>query len=289
MNGRPLPSEALNLAKQFGVNLEGFEAEAEEIWKKLDNMASNDPLQYQSFIEEQYKANKEQEGDPESSKPSYSFRPKAGFSIETRTVGGDGVKVRDLSSEGTKLFVNFCSHDAIEAPSDQFGAIVQRITTSHGLQIPLVVGPHRVVEAEATKPLAVDVILNQAVIEFCSKNQTFKQDVVNLALEWIPKETDLKLKSLKWQDIPSPYVGGRGTSNACVLFFVDEQNEKKKQMSHDALQDPTHLVKEVLGQRDESISFDRVQSDPRLKPLMAEAGSKSKSTIKETASSLPVL
>ena len=44
---KALPAAAIKMAKRMGVNLDGFELEAEEIWKKLDDMAANKPVEYQ--------------------------------------------------------------------------------------------------------------------------------------------------------------------------------------------------------------------------------------------------
>ena len=44
---KTVPAAAIKMAKRMGVSLEGFELEAEEIWKKLDDMAANRPVEYQ--------------------------------------------------------------------------------------------------------------------------------------------------------------------------------------------------------------------------------------------------
>lgn len=132
-----------------GINLDGFEAEAEDIWKSLDNMSENDPDEYRKFIQNQYqdsleedaKGAKDKTGAANPNNPSTNnssngskaskeekksededrfFRPIVGFSIKTKTSDGDGLKVR-AEGDGKELYINFCSHPAIEAPIDRNG------------------------------------------------------------------------------------------------------------------------------------------------------------------------
>lgn len=178
-----LPPDVMKMAKQMGVSLDGFEAEAEEIWKKLDDMASSDPHEYQNFIQEQYESSKTAD-DKEQSHSRY-FRPESGFSIQTESISGDGIKVRTIDTPGKTVFINFCSSPIIEPPTDRSGAVVHFISCSAGMQIPLVVSKRRDL-SEST--LAIDVVFNVAVIESCLRDKQFKEDVVRLAIDWIPQE-----------------------------------------------------------------------------------------------------
>lgn len=65
-----LPAEAVAFAKSMGIDLKGLEPEAQEIWKMLDDMSKNDPIQYDTFIRQQYE--NAQGGEEEKTK---SFRP----------------------------------------------------------------------------------------------------------------------------------------------------------------------------------------------------------------------
>lgn len=58
-------------AKSMGVDLKGMEPEAEEIWKMLDKMSKEDPIQYENFLRQQYEIAQNTEED----KNTKSFRP----------------------------------------------------------------------------------------------------------------------------------------------------------------------------------------------------------------------
>lgn len=118
------------MIKSQGINVEGFEAEAEDIWESLDEMSKKNPEEYRDFIRSQYESSLTSEGEENgeaestaSNMPTESdrfFRPIAGFSIKSKTSGGDGIKVR-FAGDGKIIFINFCSHPAIEAPLDRNG------------------------------------------------------------------------------------------------------------------------------------------------------------------------
>lgn len=67
-----LPKEALLFAKTMGLNLDGLEPEAEDIWKMLDDLSNKDPIQYQEFVSQQFQ-NQKETNDPSDNKRS--FRP----------------------------------------------------------------------------------------------------------------------------------------------------------------------------------------------------------------------
>ena len=80
-----LPPEALKFAKKMGIDLSGLEPEAQDIWKMLDEMSKNDPLQYQDFVRQQFEnARVEEEVTDKSNKTTKvasqrSFRPSGEF------------------------------------------------------------------------------------------------------------------------------------------------------------------------------------------------------------------
>lgn len=218
-----LPPQAALFAKQMGLDLTGLEAEAEDIWNKLNELSEDKPLEYESFVKEQLDGAKESPQDGSKPETKY-FRPKAGFCVRTRTTGGDGIKIRDENS-GKKFFVNMCSFDAIEAPRDRSGrpAVDERMCAD-GLEFPLIVGPVRswVTEAEEDS-LAVDVVFHPAVLHHCALQQVFKKQVVDLALSWVKRETSVQFNAEDWTALKSPvYAGGRGADEATpVLMPVD--------------------------------------------------------------------
>ena len=147
-----LPKDAMKFAKQMGIDMSGLEAEAEDIWGMLNDMSEKNFDEYQSFIQQQFKDRKEAEEEAtQGSGPKDDtkyIRPKVGFCVETRTLSGDGIKVRVAdesgASTGKAMFINVCSHEAIEQPMDYGGSrIAGNWMHTTDLQIPLVVGPLR--------------------------------------------------------------------------------------------------------------------------------------------------
>lgn len=143
--------DVFEMMKKQGINIEGFEAEAEDIWSSLNSMSEKDPDEYRKFIQSQYEESKtdsdasrkssghSKQAATQKSDEDRFFRPVAGFSISTRTSGGDGLKIRG-DGEGKGLFINFCSHPAIEAPLDCSGRPAEmrdfyRTRSAEGLQV----------------------------------------------------------------------------------------------------------------------------------------------------------
>ena len=141
-------SEILAMMKKQGVDVSGFEAEAEDIWRSLNDMSERNPEEYRSFIAnqmEEMKANIPTTPSassipqsmpqmvpgvkqPTSSSTSTAagagagtgkggkaeeeekfFRPQAGFCVTTKTTSADGLKIR-MEGQGKTLYVNFCHH-----------------------------------------------------------------------------------------------------------------------------------------------------------------------------------
>lgn len=219
-----LPKAAAIFAKQMGLDLTGLEAEADDIWSMLNNMSEDNPLQYENFVQQQLN-NKPEDGDtaPEGEGAKY-FRPTAGFCVRTVTTGGDGIKVRE-KGQGKKLFINICSHVALEPPRDLSGkpAMDERMTAD-GLQFPLLIGPTRdCQDGDGEDAIAVDVLFHPAVIHHCKLQNLFKAQIVSLAMTWVRRDTSVEFEEQHWQPLKTPdYMGGRGVDDSTpVLMSVD--------------------------------------------------------------------
>lgn len=70
-----LPAEAIKFAKSMGLDLNGLEPEAEDIWKMLDDMSTKDPLQYEAFVSQQFENAKEGSEKSNKADDKRSFRP----------------------------------------------------------------------------------------------------------------------------------------------------------------------------------------------------------------------
>lgn len=153
-----LPREALRFARAMGLDLAGLEPEAEEIWRRLDHLAGSDPEEYQRFVASQMQAGT---NDPREKSQS-SFRPVAGFSMRTTTTAGDGILVRE-EGVGKTLFVNFCSHAAVQRPETR-GRSLEDMVSADGLEIPRLLGPPRNVEVLGENSICIDSVLHPEVL-----------------------------------------------------------------------------------------------------------------------------
>jgi hypothetical protein len=290
-----LPPDVFKFAKQMGLDLNGLEAEAEDIWSKLDDMSMNNPDEYQNFVQEQVESAKANEGKEEE-KPAKMFRPKAGYSIETVTTKGDGVKIRDnsdIKSSGKQLFVNICMHDAVDSAKDRTGRpIFEKFLLVDGLEVPLVVGPART-ENEA---IVVDVLFHTAVVEHCCRvgsHDIFRRQITDLALDWVEKERGIEFLK-NWKDSYTNYNGGRGVDKATpVLFPVEHaQASQSSGVSGDnsskptsaAISNPSSLLKQVFIDRNDIPPVE----DTGLKISATKTISKSKPSIQEVGVDSPI-
>ncbi len=145
----------------------------------------------------------------------------AAFSVETHSFGGDGMKIRDEFAT-PKLFVNFCSSILIEEPKDKFGKVMDiNMETADGLQIPLIIGKVR----KLSDGNAVDIVFSPNVISHSNHHRYFKQQIIELGLQWLEQETELKFekKNVK-ENETCKYIGGLGENKDIpVLFYIDEE------------------------------------------------------------------
>eukprot|EP01041_Mallomonas_annulata_P008812 gene8812-18237_t len=248
-----LPKAALQFAKQMGLDLNGLTAEAEDIWSMLDNMAANKPDEYSNFVQEQFENSKTSDSEQDGGK---YFRPDPGFTFRVFTTGGDGIKVRDSAipeKSGKKLFVNICSHKALEPPVNEIGEpVFEDRPTADGLQFPLLVGPIRDAEdGDGSPALAVDVLFHPSVIQKCINHTKFKKQVIELSLEWIKQETTVQFDS-NWTLLKTSYMAGRGhNKDTPVLFSVDfaikqtegRNNQNKTEKTSNSLETPETLLR----------------------------------------------
>lgn len=263
-----LPPEAVKFAKSMGVDIKGFEAEAETLWQKLESLADK-PDEYEAFLRDQAEEMKVSGfGDIKSSSPSTGencndaagdvtyFRPVAMFSIKTITTGGDGIKIRDTNTcsrgSGKDLFINFCSFKGLEQAKDDQG----RPTTQFhlpGLEIPLVVGPLRNISKTA---LATDVVFHPSIMDYCCNNEgsTFRREIVNLALDSVESERGVSF-TRTWQPNDKKYGGGLGADSLTPVLFPIEKNEKSSRSDNSAqsnLSNPGTLLSQILKERSAS-------------------------------------
>ncbi len=76
-----LPNDAMKFAKQMGIDLDGLEPEAREIWNQLNKLSMENPIEYQRFVSEQLDQAKD--GPSNDSEKSRSFRPNGKFILSS--------------------------------------------------------------------------------------------------------------------------------------------------------------------------------------------------------------
>lgn len=222
-----LPVAAVEFAKKMGIDITGMEAEAQDMWRMLEDMSVNDPIAYSKFIQENLdKDNIESisnstKGTEDNNKSSEGkhFRPKAGFSVEMRTCGGDdGIKIRDISSKSTsgkQIYINMCSHEALEPPKDiNTGKVLsldKNRTSADGMELPLAIGKLRNFksrnenhitninkskdELEDMSCLICDVVVHPYIITQCLSNSQFLTQVIGLVTQWVQEERNIVIES----------------------------------------------------------------------------------------------
>lgn len=233
----------------------GDKKKADQLWKMLDNMYESDPAEYQKFIENQMKLGAEQKrkesagagaegkadgeskaGVPDitglakhfsesgikSSPPAVSsaasstkrgsFTPRAGFVV--KAVG------RYLKD---KHFLNICVHEGVQRPMGTSGKAVEDDTQPHlARQIPLLVGlPRKSTDVKGNTCTVIDVVFHPWVTAKVAHNNMFKSQVVELAMQWVANDHNIKFDT-RWKCPKSKYKGGTGPrGNTPIPFSLE--------------------------------------------------------------------
>lgn len=110
-------------------------------------------------------------------------------------------------------------YENLEPPKDAYGRVVEKNErrNAEGLSIPLLVGSVR----NADAGLAVDAVFHPWVMQRCLEDNTFKAQVIDLAIQWVEQETNLKVEK-QWKTIRSTYKGGSGDGSEAMPFPVEQ-------------------------------------------------------------------
>jgi hypothetical protein len=77
-----LPPDIMKFAKQLGLDMHGLEPEAQHIWKHLEKLSTENPVEYERFIAEQMAlAKEEEEKEKTGESKNRSFRPTGKISV----------------------------------------------------------------------------------------------------------------------------------------------------------------------------------------------------------------
>ena len=273
-----------DLLGEAGENLtEEDMKKANGLWKMLDDMYEADPDEYKNFIEQQMKAGRDAgfklpgEGDANVSemndgeggttttgstervnvKPrGGSFTPNCGFVVKARKM-----------YTGDKVFLNICSHPGVQIPLTAGGSNVDENTPGQfARQIPLLIGQPRDGMDKSNQPIvAVDCVFNPWVITAVSRDNMFKVNTVELAMQWLYQDHQIRLQK-NWKIIKSKYkCGGGKIGNKPIPFPIEDAKAQsapqddtktlktttkkkkttKKKPQKSAMSSPSELLKQV--------------------------------------------
>jgi len=299
-----LPAEVIAMARQMGLGPDDMK-QMGSMWKNMDDLAVKDPDTYKKFTGDILA-----EGPPEpGGTKAKSFIPTPAFVIKVK-VASSGLKVSTLSGQAQKFFINMTSCEALEPPKDNFGRPVEEHDkrSADGLQIPLLVGELRACPDHSGEAAsALDAVFHPWVMNRCAEDNTFKAQVIELALRWVEQETNLKF-SKEWKPIKSKYKGGLlcgsdDTENELRPFPfpvdramtqsdpIDERKEadtESKPPPPINLNTPSDLLRAATNPSDGATAFDMklppagtvgagaAKEETKSTPLIEEVGGKKK-------------
>ena len=207
---------------------------ADALWKMLDDMYETDPEEYKKFIETQMREGKEAgfqlpgqgAGGPveevgagktdsvrSTSSMGGTFTPNGGFVVKTKR-----------RYTGDKVFLNVCSHPGVQKPMVANGNEVDANTPGQfARQIPLLISkPRQGLDSSKNPVTAFDCVFNPWVIDTLAKDNMFKVQVVELAMQWVENDHGLKVNR-QWKSIKSKYkLGGGPVGNKPVPFPIED-------------------------------------------------------------------
>ena len=215
-----------DMAKAFGLDVSTLGEQAESMWEMLNNLHDTDPAGYDNFIKEQIKEMNS------AARGERTLTPEKGFVVKTFVKARNGTK--DVLK---KLFVNFCSHEAVEKPIDRYGEKVSDSTKDvANAQIPMIISSLRdFKDMSGSYCHTIDVVLNPWCLKRCTNDSLFKSQVVSLGLNSIREEKEVSMQA-KWKLIRSSYKGGLGEKQMEVHPFpIDAKmlNRNNKMESDD--------------------------------------------------------
>jgi hypothetical protein len=289
-----LPREVYAFAKSMGLDLKDLEPEAQDIWKMLTDMQQKNPTEYEQFVQSTIAENKDVIQTSAADKSKHTddngrkmIRPMAGFAVVCRTKGGDGVKVRDLSScQGKVLYVNICSHIAVQKPKDASGLVVDdhHFVNTDGMEIPMIIGSKRDEKTSSGEDvLAVDVLVYPSVVNTAKYAAKFQEELIDLVVSCVESETKVEIDHSHPSSISSKaYECGRGEDKSIPALFPienDDDMQKKAEVPKDSvLSSPSTLIESVIRDRNDDVSFDMIaRATTKGTITQANKGSKAQS------------
>lgn len=276
MNSK-LPKEAFAFFKSMGIDINSLEPEAQDMWTKLNDMHSKSTVEYESFLQgilteenkQKFFDNPSENKDSSVKENEILIRPEAGISIECRTVGNDGIKIRDLNANVKRvLFINICTHKGLQCPKDEENNLIEGtvIQNTNGIEIPMVIGKIRdenFVEildsyinqsGNTSTKLAIDVIVNPIILSTCRVNSRFQDDLLKLLMDCIEAERNIIFDKSISKISQNNYEFGRGENKSKPVLFpisVDQVTNRE------TAQTPASLLEKVISAKSSPFQDDK--------------------------------
>ncbi|EEY61416.1 uncharacterized protein PITG_01713 [Phytophthora infestans T30-4] len=238
------------IAQQMGLQPQDFGEEAQALWNTLNDLSASDPKRYESFINEQL-----QDGPPpppadsssaqatNDATPPRFFTPDPGFVLKCTMYHS----IKSQQKE-TKLFLNICAHNLIDAPKNPNSGLevpedTRAVPNTSSLQVPLVVGKLReVTDFSGALCCAVDVVVNPWVLRRSEWDANFKREVMKLAVQWVQEDAKVRLITPTGKFIKARYKGGVTVGSEIITskFRIEDADPTKQRM-----ESPADLLKQI--------------------------------------------
>ncbi|KAF4047463.1 PIH1 N-terminal domain [Phytophthora infestans] len=238
------------IAQQMGLQPQDFGEEAQALWNTLNDLSASDPKRYESFINEQL-----QDGPPpppadsssaqatNDATPPRFFTPDPGFVVKCTMYHS----IKSQQKE-TKLFLNICAHNLIDAPKNPNSGLevpedTRAVPNTSSLQVPLVVGKLReVTDFSGALCCAVDVVVNPWVLRRSEWDANFKREVMKLAVQWVQEDAKVRLITPTGKFIKARYKGGVTVGSEIITskFRIEDADPTKQRM-----ESPADLLKQI--------------------------------------------
>ncbi len=189
------------MAAELGIeNTKDLQKEAKKMWDTLNQLHQADPASYQTFVQKQMKdavapnANGgNSSGGGSGCQQQKSIVPEKGFVVKTFVWEEEKNGNCSPQQQRRKIFINFCTHMAIQCPTDDSGKKIQMNEIekeahqrTKNIHVPLVVSPLRTFkDKKGEYSYAIDVIVHPCclVARNCSR-----ADLVTLGMKAIEED-----------------------------------------------------------------------------------------------------
>ena len=211
-------------------------AQLEQMWKMLDDLAENNPTEYEKLIGEAKNDMKKQQKEQE-------FIPDPGF------VAQGILECIDTVITGTstgpyfaEAFINFCQSSSVLRPFNKERQLAETEAELDGCSVPISLGKSREdMKGVQGKRLIYDVVVHPIVYKRARTDQGFKIFISMLAFEKVVKTGNLRVRKGTLQFPKISYKAGKPQPH--VLQF--EANPEYFKFPAKPVEQEIELIKQV--------------------------------------------